>query len=56
MEAFEVSHLASKQACLKAEKMANEIKEIIYKYDREIPLALAIGVLDIVKKEILDES
>ena len=49
------AHLASKQAAVKAAKMAEEIKECIYKYADEMPLALAIGFLDIVKKEIMED-
>lgn len=55
MKAFDVSHLTSKRACLKAEEMCNRIKDVIHEYDEEMPLALAIGVLDIVKKEIMEE-
>lgn len=56
MKAFDVSHLASKRACHRAEEMCNEIKDVIHRYDEEMPLALALGVLDIVKKEIMDEN
>lgn len=34
--------------------MAAEIKEVIYTYSQRVPLALAIGVLRIVEKEILE--
>ena len=39
-----------------AESMANDIKAAVYAYSDKVPLALAIGVLDIVKNEIMDES
>lgn len=55
MKAWDLGHLASKKACHQAEKMSSEIKEVIYKYRGEMPLFLAIHVLDIVKKEISDE-
>ena len=55
MKAFDVSHLASKRACLKAEEMCNRIKGVIHEYDEEMPLALALGVLEIVKKEIVED-
>lgn len=46
---------AKKSHCVIAAAMADEIKKIIYEYSDEIPLALAIGVLKIVEKEILDD-
>lgn len=52
MKPFDVSHLASKRACIKAEEMFNRIMEVIHDYDGEMPLALALGVLDIVKTEL----
>lgn len=55
MKAFDVSHLASKRSCLKAEEMCEEIKKVIYNYSEEMPLALAVGVLHIVEREILDD-
>jgi hypothetical protein len=36
--------------------LAEEIKAAIFKYDGKIPLALAIGVLRIVEKELLDDA
>ena len=36
--------------------LADEIKTAIYKYEGQIPLALAIGVLRIVEKELLDDA
>jgi hypothetical protein len=38
-----------------AEGMAEEIKEVIYKYSDSMPLATAIGCLEIVKIELLKE-
>ena len=38
-------------------EMADKIKELIYGYsDKNLPLAAVIGVLEIVKSEILDEA
>lgn len=56
MKPFDVSHLASKRAAHKAAEMCEEIKTVIYSYSEEMPLALAIGVLKIVEKEILDDA
>jgi hypothetical protein len=56
MNPFDVSHLASKRAAHKAAEMCEEIKTVIYSYSEEMPLALAIGVLKIVEKEILDDA
>lgn len=36
-----------------AEGMADEIKELVYRYSDAMPLATALGVLEIVKLEIL---
>ena len=55
MKPFDVSHLASKRACHRAAEMCEEIKQVIHKYDEEMPLALALGVLVIVKDELLRE-
>jgi len=55
MKAFDVSHLASKRSCQKAAEMCERIKEVIHDYDEEMPVALAMGVLEIVKREIMDE-
>jgi hypothetical protein len=38
-----------------AEGLAEEIKEVIYKYSESMPLATAIGCLEIVKTELLKE-
>lgn len=48
--------IASKPHAQLAGEMADEIKAVIYAYEQRIPLALAIGVLRIVEKEILDEA
>ncbi|MBL4664281.1 MAG: hypothetical protein JKY22_12190 [Flavobacteriaceae bacterium] len=55
MRPFDVSHLASKRICKQAEQLCNELKEAIHKYDNEMPIALVLGVLDIVKKEIVED-
>jgi hypothetical protein len=36
-----------------AEGMAEEIKEVVYRYSDAMPLATAIGVLEIVKAELM---
>ncbi len=36
--------------------MAEKIKAEVYSYADRIPLALAIGVLEIVKRELLEEA
>lgn len=56
MKPFDVSHIASKRAAHKAAEMCEEIKTVIYSYSEEMPLALALGVIDIVKLEIIDEA
>lgn len=56
MKPFDVAHLASKRSCHKAAEMCEEIKKVIYSYSGEMPLALALGVLEIVKKELVDEA
>lgn len=38
-----------------AEGLANELKDVIYKYSESIPLATAVGVLEIVKVELIRE-
>lgn len=47
--------VASKPHAQLAGEMAGEIKAVIYAYEQKIPLALAIGVLRIVEKEILEQ-
>lgn len=39
-----------------AGQLATEIKAAIFKYDGQIPLALAVGVLRIVEKDLLDDA
>lgn len=48
--------IASKPHAQMAGELADEIKAVIYKYEQKIPLALAVGVLRIVEKEILDAA
>ncbi|AAZ97162.1 hypothetical protein Tbd_1209 [Thiobacillus denitrificans ATCC 25259] len=48
--------VASKPHAQLAGEMADEIKAVVYAYEQRIPLALAIGVLRIVEKEILDAA
>lgn len=38
-----------------AEGMAKELKAVVYKYNEAMPLATAIGVLEIVKVELIRE-
>lgn len=38
-----------------AEGMAAEIKDVVYRYNEAMPLATAIGVLEIVKVELMQE-
>lgn len=47
--------MASKPHAQIAGELAEAIKELIYAQADRIPLALAVGVLRIVEKEILDE-
>ena len=46
----------SKQQTVLAGEMSEKIKEIIYSYEAQVPLALAIGVLRIVEKEIMEAA
>jgi hypothetical protein len=48
--------IASKPQSSMLAEMADDIKEAIYKHSDKIPLAMAIGVLEIVKIEILDDQ
>jgi hypothetical protein len=48
--------IASKPHAQIAGELAEEIKQAIYKRADKIPLALAIGVLRIVEKEIMDDQ
>lgn len=38
-----------------AEGLAKEIKEVVYRYHETMPLATAIGVLEIVKAELIQD-
>jgi len=49
-------HLASKQQCIAAAKMADDITQAIEEHSETVPLALAVGVLEIVKKELLESQ
>jgi hypothetical protein len=48
--------VANKSNAYIAAELSDKIKEAVYEYSNKIPLALAIGVLEIVKKEILDDA
>jgi len=48
--------VASKPHAQIAGELGEAIKKLIYEQADKIPLALAIGVLRIVEKEILDEQ
>jgi hypothetical protein len=37
-------------------EMCDKVKEVVYSYSDRVPAALAIGVLHIAAKEILDEQ
>jgi len=39
-----------------AAEMCEEIKAVVYSYADKVPAALAIGVLEIAKQEILEEQ
>lgn len=39
-----------------SEEMCDRIKEVVYSYSDRVPTALAIGVLHIAAKEILDDQ
>ncbi len=45
-----------KRATDVSEELRDQIKAAIYSFSGQMPLATAIGVLEIVKKEILEES
>lgn len=49
-------HLANKSHCKIAGEMSQKIKDIILFYGDQIPLALAVGVLEVVKKEIIEDN
>ena len=39
-----------------SQEMCDKIKEVVYSYSDRVPVTLAIGVLHIATKEILDEQ
>ena len=47
---------ASKCEALMAADMADEIKEVIYGYAGKVSLALAVGGLRVVEREIMDDQ
>ena len=48
-------HNATKAQSNLAAAMAEEIKTVIYSYENKVPLALAIGVLRIVERELQND-
>jgi hypothetical protein len=48
--------IASKSHSEIAGDLARQIKALLYAHSDRIPLALAVGVLHIVAKEVLDEA
>ena len=48
--------IATKPQAQRAAEMAEEIKAVIYKHANTVPLALAIGVLRIVERELMDDN
>ena len=48
--------ISSKNHTTIIDEMVSDIKGAIYKHAGTIPLALAIGVLEVVKKEILEDA
>jgi septum formation topological specificity factor MinE len=38
-----------------AQGMTDEILEVIYKYHESVPLVLALGVLEVVKQQLIGE-
>jgi hypothetical protein len=38
-----------------AQGMTAEILEVIYRYHESVPVVLALGVLEVVKQELIDE-
>jgi len=49
-------HIGSKAQCTIAEKIANDILAAVGRYDGQIPLALAVGVLRVVEVELLKNN
>lgn len=56
VEPFKIAAVASKSHCDIAAELAEQIKAVIYAQSGHVPLALAIGVLRIVERELLDEA
>lgn len=48
--------IASKSRATIAGDLADEIKALIYKHSGAIPLALAIGVLRIVERDLIEDN
>lgn len=48
--------IASKTHIQIAGDMAEEIKAVVYKHAGAVPLALVLGVLRIVERELMDEA
>lgn len=48
--------VSSKSHCEIAGEMAQQIKDVIYAHSDRIPLALAVGVLRIVERELLEDA
>lgn len=53
---FEVIKNTNKTQRELAGEMCDRIKEVVYEYSQLVPAALAIGVLEIAKMEILEEQ
>lgn len=52
---FKFAVIASKPQSQMAAELADEIKISVYKHCEKMPLALAIGVLRIVERDLLDD-
>lgn len=53
---FEVIKNTGKTQRELASEMCDRIKAIVYEYSDQVPVALAIGVLEIAKFEIVEEQ
>jgi hypothetical protein len=53
---FEVIKNTGKTQRELASEMCDRIKSIVYEYSDLVPVALAVGVLEIAKVEILDDQ
>jgi hypothetical protein len=56
MTKFAVIKNTSKTQRELAGEMCDRIKELVYEYSELVPAALAIGVLEIAKMEIIEEQ